>query len=88
MPKVGRPKEFQVLKAIRLTKNQAKNWNPDKIRTFLENVYSKKISTNRELNKEDLLTEIIINLGKLKNSIPIEKFRVLELETRILKERM
>lgn len=86
MSKVGRPKEFSVLKAIRLTEKQAKNWNPNKIRSFLESNGKHRITTTRE-SKDEVLPKIIKILQSEKESIPIERFRSLLLELKIIKER-
>ena len=86
--KVGRPKgrTYTIRKEILLTKKQAKNWNPNKIRSFLESNGKHKITTIRE-SKDKVLPQIIKILQSEKKSIPIERFRSLLLELKIIKER-
>jgi hypothetical protein len=86
--KVGRPKGkiYTVRKEILLTPDQAKKWNPDKIRNFLENGNSKKIPTVRE-SKDEIIPDLTKLLTKNKNKIPIELYRSLKLIFRIIEER-
>jgi hypothetical protein len=86
---VGRPKgsEFTVLKAIRLTEDQAKNWNPHKIRNFLSNGHTKsKISTVRE-SKDEIIPDLTRLIKSEKDKIPIELYRSLKLIMKIIEER-
>lgn len=48
---------------------------------------SEKIKTDRDLNKEGLLSRIVNILSKEKDSIPIEVFRGFDLFFRVIKER-
>lgn len=88
--KIGRPKgrKYIIRKEILLTLDQAKKWNPDKIRAFLNNgKASKKISSDRDSNKDQLVDKIVSNMKKAKKNYKIEELRQLDIRTREVKQR-
>ncbi len=88
MSNVGRPKgkKFTITKTIKLTLEQSKKWNPTKIRDFLSNGHSKKVSSDRNSNKDELLLKIISNLKESIGSYKIEELRQLDIRTREVKQ--
>ena len=86
--KLGRPKgkKYTIRKEILLTPDQAKKWNPDNIRNFLGNGHSKKISAVRE-SKDQIIPDLIKMLKTEKKKLPIEFYRALKLQMKIIGER-
>jgi len=81
---------FPVIKHIRITREQAKNWNPDKIRHQLDinfNGNSKRIDSDRQSNKNQLVDKIVSNMRKSIKNYKIEELRQLDIRTREVKER-
>ncbi len=86
---VGRPKgsgKYPVRKHIYISEEMNKKWNPKKIRDFLSNGHSKKVSSDRNSNKDELLLKIISNLKESIGSYKIEELRQLDIRTREVKK--
>ncbi|KKM03528.1 hypothetical protein LCGC14_1773490 [marine sediment metagenome] len=82
---VGRPKgsgKFPIRKHIYISEEMNEKWDPKKIREFLSNDHGKKVHSDRNSNKDELLLKIISNLKESIGSYKIEELRQLDIRTR------
>ena len=86
---VGRPKgsgKYPVRKHIYISEEMNKKWDPKKIRDFLSNGHSKKVSSDRNSNKEELGKKIALNIIETTEKYKIEELRQLDIRTREVKK--
>ena len=72
MPKIE--KTYTVFKGIKLTEAQAANWNPQKVKDFLDG----KVGNSQHLKMGRRLYEIMSNYTKITDDIPDDDIDFLE----------